>query len=324
LNKTLPAGTLTVGDIPADLLRLIRGLNLQAHEAPALEKAEVWCKEHVPKSAKDLEGNQELIDDFAQALGLPRIPERKLRARLAGDGPAASSATPAGEEEAEADLKHRRPSFGLVNLRARRDSRQRPELLTRIGRRGSGTTNSPARRVSASIQSQQEWLASQMSQLEDWDSCASSDGARPVGDEAELNETLPAGALTFLMNTSAHEANNVQPRRGPDLLPLRVPGCSSARRRRADQAPSFDTATPPDSARRLRAPSSELRVLQSFAVMQDEPCRSDNNPSPTVAPPFSTTVQRRPPPLVCHMSLGLTSQRTLQKCLNDREYGSLM
>ena len=80
--------------IPADLLQLLRGLNLQNHEAAALEKAGVWCKAHVLESAKDLQGNQETIDDFAQSLGLPKIPEKKLRARLASGGPAGSNATP--------------------------------------------------------------------------------------------------------------------------------------------------------------------------------------------------------------------------------------
>ena len=83
---------LSLSSIPFDLLQLLRGLNLQNHEVGALEKAGAWCKAHVLESAKDLQGNQEAIDDFAQALGLPKIPETRLRAQLASGGQAGSSA----------------------------------------------------------------------------------------------------------------------------------------------------------------------------------------------------------------------------------------
>ena len=69
---------------------LLKSLNLKTHETETLRKAEAWCRENVPESLHDLEGDSEIIDDFSTALGLPKIPDKKLRSRLA-----ATNGTPA-------------------------------------------------------------------------------------------------------------------------------------------------------------------------------------------------------------------------------------
>ena len=70
----------SLSSIPADVLQALKGLNLR-NEAPALEAASAWCAEKEPSRLADIQG-EPTLSEFLAVLSLPKIPEKKLRAKL--------------------------------------------------------------------------------------------------------------------------------------------------------------------------------------------------------------------------------------------------
>ena len=77
----------SLSSIPDDVLQALKDLNLRSEAAP-LQAASDWCAKNEPGCLADIQGEPKL-SEFLAALGLAKIPEKKLRAKLVVTGHAA-------------------------------------------------------------------------------------------------------------------------------------------------------------------------------------------------------------------------------------------
>ena len=72
----------SLSSIPDDVLQALKDLKLGSREAAALQAASDWCAENEPGCLADIQGEPKR-GEFLAALSLAKIPEKKLRAKLA-------------------------------------------------------------------------------------------------------------------------------------------------------------------------------------------------------------------------------------------------
>ena len=118
-----PASAPAPSRIPSDLLAVLSGLRLE-DEAAVVRAAEAWCRENEPHSIEEIV-EHDLVDDFADTLGLPPSPAGRLRHALSPSAepqPSAAAASlsldgqAAAQPEVTSHTEPRSPKSDCIKL----------------------------------------------------------------------------------------------------------------------------------------------------------------------------------------------------------------